>query len=178
MNNFEFAIDLILDLEGGFVDHPLDRGGPTKYGITLNTISAHRNRPVSVQEVRDLSRAEAGEIYLAQFWNPVRLGRIQSKKIALIVFSHVVHTGPLSAIKAVQKTLNVHFGQMLFIDGVFGTRTEIALNGIQDHAAFCRKLLQTIQTYYVEICEARRDQSVFLKGWMNRSHQVWNAVAV
>lgn len=177
MNSFENAIDLILRLEGGYVDHPLDRGGPTNYGISLQTLTAHRGHIASSQDVRDLSRAEAAEIYLAQFWNPLRLGRIQNKKVALVVFSHVIHTGPQSAIKALQKTLNLHFGNILFIDGVFGTRTEIALNSVADHDKLCRKLLQTIQTYYVEICESNKGQTVFLKGWLNRSFQVWDAVS-
>ncbi len=34
-------IDAILRREGGFVDHPADRGGATKYGIT----HARRSKP-------------------------------------------------------------------------------------------------------------------------------------
>jgi lysozyme family protein len=32
--NVEGLIDALIDREGGFVDHPADKGGPTCFGIT------------------------------------------------------------------------------------------------------------------------------------------------
>ena len=37
-------IDGLIVAEGGYVDHPADRGGPTKYGITRKTLAAWRKR--------------------------------------------------------------------------------------------------------------------------------------
>jgi len=38
MANFETFAAKILALEGGFSDHPADRGGATNMGVTLATI--------------------------------------------------------------------------------------------------------------------------------------------
>ncbi len=38
MANFEIFAAKILALEGGFSDHPADRGGATNMGVTLATI--------------------------------------------------------------------------------------------------------------------------------------------
>ena len=39
-------IDTIVANEGGYVDNAGDAGGPTRYGITIATLSAFRGRPV------------------------------------------------------------------------------------------------------------------------------------
>jgi|GEM_PF-4548155 len=50
-------IDRLIDREGGFVDHPADRGGPTKYGITLRTLSKWRGYPCSREDVEAMPRS-------------------------------------------------------------------------------------------------------------------------
>ncbi len=35
------TIEGILGKEGGYVDHPSDKGGPTRWGITQTTARAH-----------------------------------------------------------------------------------------------------------------------------------------
>jgi lysozyme family protein len=176
LNAFDFCIGVLLTLEGGYVNHPQDRGGPTKFGITQNSLAFHRRTSVSEKDVQNLTKEEAAAIYLSDFWNPIGIGKIQSKKAALIFFSHVVHTGPLTATKTLQKTLN-DMGNQLFIDGIFGPKTEIALNMVKDDVLFCRKFLQSVQIYYAMVCEKKPGQVCFLRGWLNRSFALWDAVS-
>ena len=55
ISTFALALELVLSAEGGYVDHPDDRGGPTKYGISQ---VAHPN--VNIQE---LTFEDARSIY-------------------------------------------------------------------------------------------------------------------
>lgn len=68
--NFSKCIQFVLAHEGGFVNHPRDPGGATKYGITKRTLEAFYGRPVTVQEVRDMPRSVAETLYERQYWPP------------------------------------------------------------------------------------------------------------
>ncbi len=90
--NFETCLRFVLQYEGGFVDHPRDPGGATNLGITRATLSAWRKRPVSVAEVRALSRVEAAAIYRANYWNPIGADALPAG-VDLIAFDIAVNMG-------------------------------------------------------------------------------------
>src|SRR5262245_46508530 len=58
-------IERILKFEGGFVNNPFDKGGPTNLGITAAELGRVRNlgRPATIEEIQGLTRAEAISIY-------------------------------------------------------------------------------------------------------------------
>lgn len=57
--------------EGGYVDHPHDPGGATKYGITIQTLKDWREAPVTKAQVKALTKAEAFQIYRENYWNAI-----------------------------------------------------------------------------------------------------------
>ncbi len=56
---FRASLEFVLAREGGFVDHPNDRGGPTCWGITEQVARAHGYRG----DIRELPRSTAEAIY-------------------------------------------------------------------------------------------------------------------
>ncbi|MCC2654360.1 MAG: hypothetical protein K0Q60_4526 [Microvirga sp.] len=72
-SRFEKAVEIVLQHEGGFVHHARDPGGATKFGITRETLSRVRGRPVTIEDVRELTRAEALAIYRWLYWDAVRV---------------------------------------------------------------------------------------------------------
>lgn len=52
MKSKDEIFDAVLGKEGGYVNHPDDRGGPTKWGITEKVARAHGYRG----DMRDLTR--------------------------------------------------------------------------------------------------------------------------
>ena len=102
MTNFPHALPIILKHEGGYVDHPRDPGGATNMGITHKTLAAWRGRPVTPQDVRNLTKAEAGRIYRANYWNAVN-GDSLPPGADLVVFDFAVNAGVSRASRLLQK---------------------------------------------------------------------------
>lgn len=69
MSTIEQILDDILRREGGYVNHPADRGGPTNFGITAQTLGNWRKlgRPATATEVQALTENEASAIYRQQY---------------------------------------------------------------------------------------------------------------
>ncbi len=64
-------IAMILAHEGSiFTNDPADAGGPTRWGITQAVLANWRGRPVSIDEVRNLTRDEAEAIYRSLYIRP------------------------------------------------------------------------------------------------------------
>jgi lysozyme family protein len=106
VSTFERALALVLQHEGGFVDHPDDPGGATKYGISKATLEAHRGRPLRKADVQALTIAEAGAIYRASYWDGIR-GDALPTGLDYCVFDFAVNSGQARAVIALQRALDV-----------------------------------------------------------------------
>ncbi|MFW2541591.1 glycoside hydrolase family 108 protein [Primorskyibacter sp. 2E107] len=114
--NYRACLDHVFKWEGGYVDHPRDPGGATKYGITRTTLAAWRGRSVTKQDVKTLTVATAGEIYRPKYWNAVRGDEIPDG-MDLVAFDGGVNSGPLRGIRWLQIGLGVK------ADGAMGSQT-------------------------------------------------------
>lgn len=84
--NFDRAVRFVLEREGGYVDHPADRGGKTIYGISERSHpDAWADGPPTLQE--------AVAIYKEEYWNKIAGIEDMSQASALIVFDLAVNSG-------------------------------------------------------------------------------------
>jgi lysozyme family protein len=119
-------IEDILRREGGFVDHPADRGGPTKYGITHKTLSQYVGHAVLRKDVENLKEDLAREIYERNYYFAPRIDRLP-EAIQPFVFDSAVNHGPRRAIIFVQSVCNqAGYQPHLFEDGAMGPNTRKA----------------------------------------------------
>ena len=163
---FNECLEVVLESEGGYSDHPLDGGGVTKYGITQATLSSWRGYKVTKEDVRTLSLREAGEIYKAKYWDKLRLDEVNNPIVRLLMFDFGVNAGIYRSATVMQALVEV------YVDGRVGPITLKAINdGFSD---LPREFFKKIQHHYVAIVVSRPSQLVFLKGWINRSHRLLN----
>ena len=97
-------IDDVIGREGGYSNHPADRGGPTRWGITEAVARAHG----FAGDMRALPREEAAAIYRRIYWLRPGFDRVAeiAPRIAAELFDTGVNMGPEVAAGFVQRALN------------------------------------------------------------------------
>lgn len=157
-------IDDVLDREGGYVHHPDDKGGPTKFGITLQALREWRYPvPVVQADVQGLTRMEARMIYRRQYIEaPGYAEAISDDRLLALVVDYAVHSGPGRATKALQRALGVTD------DGVLGAQTKRVLASQAGSPGVYRKLLAARIGALCRLAVADPSQLVFLDGWLTR----------
>lgn len=157
----ESIIDDILRREGGYVDHPADKGGPTKHGITLATLSDWRGQPTTPEHIKNLTEVEAREIYRERYILEPRLHKVIDPKVRALAVDCAVNHGPKQAVKLLQLAARV------FPDGALGPKTEAAVSRM-DAAVLYHRLCAARVRLYGQIITKDPSQSVFAAGWTNR----------
>lgn len=163
--SFSDSIEIVLKHEGLFSDHPSDQGGPTKYGITLQTLSFYRKKPTSAKMVQDLTLTEALKIYEELFWKPLMLDQIKDQRLQTILLDQAINRGTVTAVRTIQRALGVK------IDGLMGPHTLSAINSSKP-LKLGLKFIFAAQTSYLAIAQDNPQQMVFLPGWINRTHDL------
>lgn len=159
----ESIIDDIIRREGGYVNHPADRGGPTKYGITAQTLGnwRHLARAATNNEVAELTESEARAIYRQQYIIEPGFDKITNPELMALLVDSGVHSGPKQAVKWLQIALGVSS------DGVIGPNTR-AVMAAADQDLLYIKVLGARLRHLGRLITSDPKQSVFAAGWMNR----------
>lgn len=173
--SFENALAATLKHEGGFSNHPDDRGGATRFGIT----EAVARRFGYAGPMADYPQIEANRVYKLQYWDTLRLDEVDviSEDVAHELFDTGVNMGIGRAGKFLQRSLNVlNQGQAdypdLTVDGVVGPatihslRTFIARRSAQGELVLLRALDGLQRCAYIEIAEQNQTQESFVFGWL------------
>ena len=164
--NFKKAFCELIGIEGGYVNDPTDRGGETKYGISKKSYPN--------VDIKNLTLAQAQEIYYRDFWKHPRmnLDLIPDYAIALELFDTGVNTGSGTARRMLQESLNLmnrngkNFPDLV-VDGIIGGKTFDAYQQVDKKILL--KVLNGLQFMrYTEICLADPAQERFFNGWMQR----------
>ena len=114
----------IIEIEGGYVNHPADRGGPTKYGITEKVARAFGYQG----DMEVLPKSEAIEIYDKNYWQRLGLDGINDPELCFYIFDFGVNSGTRTAGLLLQKIFNELSGGNLTEDGIIGPVTQAAIN--------------------------------------------------
>lgn len=165
MANIDKLIPHILKWEGGnkYTNDPLDRGGATKYGITLNTLQSihydiNKDGKVEVNDVKSLQLEDFKHILKTLYWDRWQADKINNQSLANLL---VEWGSGVNGIKIPQRLLGVT------PDGVVGEKTINALN-VSNQRLIYNKVWQARKEFYEKIVKNNSSQSKWLKGWINR----------
>ena len=161
-DTFRLIVSDLLESEGGFAhrSRKADPGGPTNFGITQRTLSAWRGQSVSVQEVRSMERAEAVDIFRAQYWDAVKGDKMPSG-LDYALFDFAVNSGPARAIKTLQSILGVA------ADGLAGVET---LEALKTHNL--RDLVGKLSAERLRFMKRLKNWPYNKNGWTRRVRDV------
>jgi len=173
--NIDQLIDNVIEIEGDYSNHPADRGGPTRWGVTEATARAHGY----AGPMRSLPYAEAVSIYKRIYWLRPNLDKIynQAPKIAEELFDTGINMGPATAVGFLQRALNAlnrngkDFTDIK-LDRRIGKQTLAALTAFlkKRGAPGERVLLKAIEALqgarYIKLTEQRPANEAFLYGWL------------
>ena len=151
----------VIQREGGYSNIPGDRGGPTKYGITLATLALYRGHACAAADVAALAIDEARLIYEEMFIRRPGLDKINDLGLRALVFDWGVNSGTGTAIRALQRAVGAA------ADGALGSRTAAAVNAGSPAVVKATVLAARI-VFYHELVAKDPTQAKFLQGWLNR----------
>jgi lysozyme family protein len=154
--NFEKSLELVLQHEGGYVNHPRDPGGRTNRGVTQKVWENHVGHPVDETEMRSLTKEMVAPIYKNEYWDAVHGDQLPSG-VDYLAFDFAVNAGVFRSVKTIQRALNIT------ADGIIGP---VTLKAIQDADAenFISNFSVAKETFYRGLSTF----STFGKGWLNR----------
>ncbi len=181
MKTTDDVISGVIQREGGgkYTNNPADKGGPTKFGITLDTLAHWRNRPTTAADVQALTEAEARQVYRHLFIIEPNFTLILdiNVEIGIEVVDTGANMGPGVAATFLQRILNVFNARAKFypdlkVDGNVGPATAAALRSYiakrgAEGVTVLLKGLNVLQgARYVEIAERNEEQETFVYGWL------------
>lgn len=195
------AVRKLLAIEGGFVDDPKDRGGATKYGISLRFLAAEGSfdedgdgkadfdldldGDIDGQDIRKLTRGDAIFLYHRCFWTPLQADTFTAP-IGEMLFDQAVNGGAQAARKLLQRAINECILLMpasktrislLKVDGAIGEQTRTALRTVLAWKSLGVPAMVTayrdaVRERYHAIARRFPSQQRFLKGWLARADEL------
>lgn len=165
------SLVVVFGAEGGYSDHPADRGGKTNMGITEGALKkAYQQSIVTHNDVKKLTRAEAAKIYEANYWIPCKAEQMQWP-LCCLHFDAAVNHGIGGAALQLQRAINAFAPGSVREDSAVGPLTLGALEKAlrsTDIKTFGEKLLDVRWEYFESIMRRKPSQEAFRRGWKNR----------
>lgn len=158
--SFARIVKMVLHHEGGYVNHPSDPGGETKYGIS--------KRAYPEINIMDLTEEKAAELYKRDYWDRIK-GDDLPVSVACVVMDYAVNSGISRASKALQSVCGISNP-----DGIIGPNTlNMVWSTIEnDHNEIVitqiEKLINGVTKQRQEFIRGLSIYETFGKGWERR----------
>lgn len=191
------AFEHLMDVEGGYVNDPVDRGGATKFGISLRFLVSEgqidldgdgaadfdldMDGDIDGADIRQLTLGDAKYLYWRCFWLRGQMAMLP-RPLGEAVFDQAVNGGLVAAGKLLQRAVNTCLlsvkceskPSQLKVDGQIGQQSREAVMFVLRFPGLgMPALLDTYRSAaaqrYRSIVANNPPQKRFLKGWLDRA---------
>jgi lysozyme family protein len=157
--NFNKCLEMVLEHEGGYVNNENDRGGMTNLGVTRRVYEDWVDRPVSEQEMRDLTPEDVAPIYRKNYADRIHFDSLPSG-LDWACLDWAINSGASRPAKAIQRAVGAT------ADGVIGPKT-LQLVAEKDPEFIIDYVYTVRQSFY----ESLDDYKHFGRGWSRRNKE-------
>jgi lysozyme family protein len=187
MADFAKAYKRLEPNEGGYSNHPVDRGGETWKGVARNyhptwlgwaLIDGYKLNADFPGILYHSSELEAlvQDFYKKNFWAVCRLDKVSSQWLADNIFDAAVNCGTYAGAVFLQRAVNHVLDNRLEVDGRIGPLT-INAAGVIDEEVLVNRYIDIRLNYHREIAKRNPSQKVFLLGWEKRCERMRKKVS-
>lgn len=179
IKNIDTLVDAVIGREGGYSNHPSDKGGPTRWGVTQAVARKYGYHG----DMRNFPREQAVVIYKILYFDHPDFDLIApiSTRIANELFDTGINMGPVIAAQFFQKSLNALNAKGTLYpdiaeDGDIGPATVKAFEAYLaarpnfsagDKIVVMLRMLDGLQTArYIDIARNREKNEDFMFGWI------------
>ena len=148
---------MLLEHEGGYVNHPKDPGGETNLGVTKRTWAKWLGRDINEGEMKELTPEDVAELYKKEYWDRLKCDNLPTG-LDFFCFDWGVNSGTGRSAKALQRIISVAQ------DGAIGPKT---LRALEDHNA--KEVVDLMHSRRQEFYENLTTFETFGKGWTRRN---------
>ena len=159
MSNYSTCLEIILEHEGGFVNHPKDPGGVTNHGVTKRVYDEWIGKKSTVEEMRNLTHEDVAPIYKKNYWNRAKCDQLPSG-VDLCVFDWGVNSGVSRSAKALQRIVGVKQ------DGGIGPMTLQAVSEVE-----AEEIIEQMHYMRDNFYRSLDTFETFGKGWTRRNNE-------
>jgi lysozyme family protein len=182
---FKTAYAITMKHEGGYSNHPNDRGGETFMGIartyhpnwhgwSIIDTYAHKNEASADPRLNTLVE----KFYYEKYYSSSRLNldviETLLPETSIELFDIAVNMGVRTAAKFLQRGVNLlnrdeKNYQNLKVDGFIGSKTVLVIDKYIKNDMLMKKLIILLKAkFYIDIAEKNETQEEFIRGWINR----------
>ncbi len=174
MSDFEPALAVVLEHEGGFTAGLHDPGGPTKYGISLRYLRAlgadiDGDGDIDAADIKAMTAAQAADFYRVTFWDPGGFETLRDQQVATKVFDTAVNVGPRRADRLAFQACGIPVGDTRW-------PPYDAINAM-DPTAFLKAVGCAQAAFYRALAAEKPSLQEFLAGWMARASWPFHPIA-
>lgn len=149
-----------------YTNNKYDKGGPTKYGITLATwkkvgYDKNGDGKLNEEDVKLLTRQDFDRVFKKNYWDACKADQIADQSVANILVDTAYNSGVQKAVRFMQEIVGTK------ADGIMGIKTLACINNYRHgQRTLFERYKENRKAYLRSI--AKGPQAANLNGWLRR----------